>query len=86
MQITKQTNKLVPEMITIACQFGQTHSGWVWIAADRVSAFFWLGPVHCSQNPQIRKKCKTNFKTKSHGTIHTFKNYFVTAFLIFNNK
>ena len=42
-----------------------------------VSVFFWLGPVHCSHDPQVRKKCKSNFKTWSHGTIHTFKNYFV---------
>ena len=27
-----------------------------------------------------------NFKTGSHGTIHTFKNYFATVFLVFNNK
>ena len=46
MQITKHKNKLVPEMITIACQFGLTHSGWVWIAADRVLPFF--GWVPCT--------------------------------------
>ena len=27
-----------------------------------------------------------NFKTGSHGTIHTFKNYFVIVFSIFSNK
>ena len=26
------------------------------------------------------------FKIRSYGTIHTFKNYFVTVFLVFNNK
>ena len=26
------------------------------------------------------------FKTKSHGTIYIFKNYFVTGFSVFNNK
>ena len=35
--------------------------------------------------------CKYEFqqiflKTGSHGTIHTFKNYFATVFSIFNNK
>ena len=29
---------------------------------------------------------KNNFKTRSHGTIHTFKNYFVTVFSVFSNK
>ena len=29
---------------------------------------------------------KKKFKIKSHGTIHTFKNYFVTVFLVFSNK
>ena len=53
MQITKHKNKLVPEMITIACQFGLTHSGWVWIAADHVFTFFWLGPVHYSRDPRV---------------------------------
>ena len=27
---------------------------------------------------------KNNFKTGSHGTIHTFKNYFATVFLVFS--
>ena len=29
---------------------------------------------------------KKNFKIGSHDTIHTFKNYFVTMFLVFSNK
>ena len=29
---------------------------------------------------------QNNFKTGSHGTIHTFKNYFTTVFLVFSNK
>ena len=29
---------------------------------------------------------KNNFKIGSYSTIHTFKNYFVTVFLIFSNK
>ena len=29
---------------------------------------------------------KNNFKTRSHNTIHTFKNYFAIVFLIFSNK
>ena len=27
--------------------------------------------------------CKINFKTGSHGTIHTFKNYFTKVFSVF---
>ena len=46
--------------------------------------FFWLGPVHCSQDPQVRKKCKSNFKTWFHDTIHTFKNYFAIVFSVFS--
>ena len=29
---------------------------------------------------------KNNFKTRSHGIIYTFKNYFVTVFSVFSNK
>ena len=29
---------------------------------------------------------KNNFKTGSHSTIHTFKNYFATLFSVFSNK
>ena len=32
------------------------------------------------------EKCKSNFKIGSHNTIHTFKNYFATVFLVFSNK
>ena len=47
-----------------------------------------MGPVHCSQDPQIfyLEKKKKNFKIWFHGTIHTFKNYFATIFSVFNNK
>ena len=29
---------------------------------------------------------KKNFKTRFYGIIHTFKNYFIRVFLVFNNK
>ena len=32
------------------------------------------------------EKYKFNFKTESHDTIHTFKNYFNTVFSVFSNK
>ena len=34
--------------------------------------------------PESTKKCKFCFKTKPHGTIHTFKNYFDIIFLVIN--
>ena len=37
--------------------------------------------VHETYNHFIEKK---NIKNGSYGTIHTFKNYFVTVFLVFN--
>ena len=44
------------------------------------------GFVHCLQDPQISFFNKTFIKNGSHGTIHTFKNYFATMFLVFSNK
>ena len=41
-------------------------------------------PVHCSRDPQISLFSNFFVKNRSHGTIHIFKNYFVTVFLIFN--
>ena len=38
-----------------------------------------IGPVNM-------EKCKSNFKIGSHGSIHIFKNYFATVFLVFSNK
>ena len=34
--------------------------------------------------PASMEKCKSNFKTGSHSTIHTFKNYFATMFSVFS--
>ena len=45
-----------------------------------------MGPVHCSCDLQIFFFIKNNFKTESHDTIHIFKIYFVTVFLVFSNK
>ena len=45
-----------------------------------------LGPVHCSRDPQISFFSKIFIKNWSHGTIHTFKNDFVTVFSVFSNK
>ena len=54
-----------------------------------LSAFLWLvafpvGLVHCSQDPQTSFFNKTFIKNGSHGTIHTFKNYFTTVFSVFS--
>ena len=40
-----------------------------------------MGPLHCSWDLKVLYSGKKkNFKTGSHITIHTFKNYFVTMF------
>ena len=36
--------------------------------------------------PPSTKFSKKTFKTGSHNTIHTFKNYFAIVFLVFSNK
>ena len=43
-----------------------------------------MGLVHCSRDTQVLYAGKKNFKTESHSTIHTFKNYFVTMFSVFS--
>ena len=40
-------------------------------------------PVHCSRVPQITLFSNFFIKNGSHGTIYTFKNYFVTVFSVF---
>ena len=45
----------------------------------RQSALF----IYCSYDPQLLYLEK-NIKNGSHGTIHTFKNYFATIFSVFN--
>ena len=39
--------------------------------------------THCSWDPRLLYS-KKKIKNGSHGTIHTFKNYFVTVFSVFN--
>ena len=41
--------------------------------------------MHCSWDLQVLFFNKNNFKTGSHGTIYTFKNYFATVFSVFSN-
>ena len=43
-----------------------------------------VGPMHCLQNPQTSLFNNFFIKNKLYGTIHTFKNYFVTVFSVFN--
>ena len=43
-----------------------------------------VGPVYCSRDSQTIFSKKKNFKTGSYNTVYTFKNYFVTVFLIFS--
>ena len=42
--------------------------------------------MHCSRDLYVLFLAKKNFKIGSHGTINTFKNYFITVFLVFSNK
>ena len=41
-------------------------------------------PVHYAQDPQTSFFIQTFIKNESYDTIHTFKNYFTTVFLVFN--
>ena len=43
-----------------------------------------VGPVHCSRDPQTSFFNNFLIKNGSHDTIHTFKNYFATVFLVFS--
>ena len=49
-------------------------------------AFFLVDLIHYLRGPISNFFSKNNFKTRSHDTIHTFKNYFVIVFLVFSNK
>ena len=42
------------------------------------------GSVHCSRDPQISFFSNFFIKNWFHGTIHTFKNYFITIFSVFS--
>ena len=46
--------------------------------------YAFVGSVHYLRNPQTSFFSKTFIKNWSHGTIHTFKNYFVIVFLVFS--
>ena len=61
---------------------------YVWIALKtkfplRLAFFLWV-PYFLFMGPTSTEFCKKKIKTKSHGTIHTFKNYFATVFLVIN--
>ena len=67
----------------------EPHIGWVWIALKLflfLHLAFFYGSCTLFTRPANMDFNKSNFKTKSHGTIHTFKNYFATVFLVFSNK
>ena len=65
------------------CAFGLC----VWIARFQRAIQclrFWLGPMALFMTSQKRKNTQINAFLGLHSTIHTFKNYFVTIFLIIN--
>ena len=43
-----------------------------------------MGPVNNIQDPQTSLFSNIFIKNESYGTIYTFKNYFVTVFLVFS--
>ena len=53
---------------------------------QNVRLLFFYGSCILFMGPTSTDFSKFFFKTVSHNTIHTFKNYFATVFLIFNNK
>ena len=67
----------------------QTDLAYVWIALKLFQCqrlAFLCGSHALFIIPASMDFSKSNFKTGFHGTIHTFKNYFVTVFSIFNFK
>ena len=59
---------------------------YAWTVAENFdfSAIFstLVGPVYCSRDPQTSLSSNIFIKNESHNTIHTFKNYFATVFLV----
>ena len=59
---------------------------YAWTVAENFdfSAIFstLMGPVYCSRDPQTSLSSNIFIKNGSHNTIHTFKNYFATVFLV----
>ena len=62
------------------------YCSWTVAAQFDFSALFntTVGPVHCSRDSHTSLFNNLFIKNESHGTIHTFKNYFDTMFFIFN--
>ena len=61
----------------------------VWIQTQQCLCLCWrflCGFRALFKRPSNMDFSKFFFKIESHVTIHTFKNYFVTVFLVFNNK
>ena len=55
-----------------------------WLLTLGCEQYTLVGPVHCSQDPQTSFFRNLFIKNGFHGTIHTFKNYFVRVFSVFN--
>ena len=47
----------------------------------RLAFAFFLGSCALFTRPASTEKHESNFKTRSHDIIHTFKNYFTTVYL-----
>ena len=78
----KKKNSLFKKILFIKYMFGDSLSAFVFFE-KRISTFS-ADLVYCLWDPQISFFNKTFIKNGSHGTIHTFKNYFVIVFSVFN--
>ena len=74
-------------LVKLMCE--QWHQVWVWIQLkSKLTCVCVLNSGSCTlfTEPASTEFGKIDFKTGSHSTIHTFKNYFATVFSVFSNK
>ena len=55
-------------------------------ALSLIASSFSANPINPNPNPQISFFINFFIKNGSHGTIHTFKNYFATVFSVFSKN
>ena len=56
----------------------------LWTSTHWSEMALFVGPVHCSRDPQTSFFTHTLFKNRFYSTVHIFKNYFVTVFSVFS--
>ena len=55
-----------------------------WTSTHWSEMALFVGPMHCSRDPQTSFFTQTLITNGSHSTIHIFKNYFATIFSVFS--